>query len=155
MIVARIFTPENRLANILHSADAPTGAELVAAAEGRLANLQDRIRDYVAEKHKEIVAYAALGDDILFAECGALGEAALGVAEVAGAAGLVTVGEIARGISAMVDSLFSSGVWHTDALRLHIDALALVDPHASDGAPDSDRILKRLRTMREAVGILE
>jgi hypothetical protein len=153
--VARIYLPENRLKKILLSQDAPTAGELVAAAEGRVAGLEGRIRAYVAEKQKEIAAFATKADDILFAECRALGDAALNVAEVAGAAGLDDVGEVSRGISAMVDSLVTSGVWHTDALRLHIDALALLDQGAEADEAKNALVLQRLRIMREAIGIPE
>ncbi|ACG79639.1 cheE protein [Phenylobacterium zucineum HLK1] len=155
MTVARIFTPENRLAKILEAIQAPTAAELIADAESRVEALGDAIRTYVAEKLEEIRAFAEQSEDVLFAECRTLGETAMNVAEVAGAAGLEAVGEVARGISAMVDNLISSGVWHTDALRLHLDALALVNASGGGMTPENEVILMRLRGMREAVGVVE
>ncbi len=155
MTVVRIFTPENRLASILHSREAPTGAELVTAAESRVDDLRGVILSYVAAKQKEIAAYAALGDDVLFAECRTLGDTALNVAEVAGAAGLEAVGEIARGISAMIDSLKTCGIWHTAALRLHINALGLIDQVSGADPAAGALVLKRLQAMREAIGIVE
>lgn len=155
MTIARIFTPENRLADVLQSLEGPTAEELIADAESRVSALGEAIRAYVAEKLEEIRVFAERGEEELFAECRTLGGAALDVAEVAGAAGMEAVGEVARGISAMVDNLVTSGVWHTDALRLHLDALALVNRGGGGLDDESEVILRRLRGMREAVGVVE
>jgi hypothetical protein len=155
MSAARIFTPENRLAKILLTLDAPNADDLVTEAEVRVGRMSEAIRGYVASKLEEVMRYATQGEDVLFAECRTLGAAALNVAEVAGAARLETIGEIARGISAMVDNLITSGIWHTDALRLHLDTLALVNQGDGGRTPANDQILARLRNMREAVGIME
>lgn len=155
MAVVRIFTPENRLAKILESVEAPTGRELVAEAEACVADLRDSIVAHVADRLSEIATYAAMGDDLLFGGRRALGAAALDVAEVAGAAGLETVGEIARGISAMIDSHFTSGVWRIDALRVHLGALALVNQRAGEDLAEGALVLKHLHTMREAIGVAE
>lgn len=155
MTTARIFTPENRLASILRSLDGPTAGELIADAEGRVEQLGTAIRAYVADKLDEILGFATQGEDVLFAECRTLGDTAMNVAEVAGAAGMDALGEAARGISAMIDSLVTNGVWHSDALKLHLDALALIN--LSDGRMTEPNrvILARLRGMREAVGVRE
>lgn len=155
MTVARIFTPENRLAKILETLDGPTAAELVAEADGRVEKLSAAIQEYVQEKLQAILSFASQGEDVLFAECRTLSDAALNVAEVAGAAGMEAVGEVARGISAMVDSLLTSGVWHSDALKLHLDALALLSQGGVRSSEESKMILARLRGMREAVGVAE
>lgn len=155
MTAARIFTPENRLSKILETIDGPTAAELVMDAECRVAQLSEAIHAYVEEKLKEILAFASQGEEVLFAECQTLSEAALNVAEVAGAAEMEATGEVARGISAMVDSLMTSGVWHSDALKLHLDALALVNQAGGGMSEENQTILARLRGMREAVGVVE
>lgn len=155
MTAARIFTPENRLAKILDSLDGPTAAELVMEAEGRVAQLSEAIHLYVEEKLKQILAFAEEGEEVLFAECQTLSSAALNVAEVAGAADMEAIGEVARGISAMVDGLVTSGVWHSDALKLHLDALALVNQAGGRLTDENKVILARLRGMREAVGVAE
>lgn len=155
MTVARIFTPENRLAKILVELDGATPAELIAAADGRVATLNAAIRGYVDDKLKEIMAFASQGEDVLFAECRTLADASLNVAEVAGAAGLDAVGEVARGISAMVEGLITSGVWHSDALRVHLEALALVNQAGGRMSEENEVILKRLRGMRQNIGVVE
>jgi hypothetical protein len=139
----------------LDTIDAPMAHELVFDANERVKLLEGAIRAYVAEKLKEISWYADQGEEVMFAESRSLADAAFSVAEVAGAAGLQSIGEIARGIGAMVENLFTSGVWHTDALQLHIGALALINEDGSGTTAENAHILERLRAMREAVGVVE
>lgn len=155
MTAARIFTPENRLAKILQTLDGPTTSELVADADARVSKLAGAIRSYVEEKLDAILAFAEQGEDVLFAECRTLSEVSLNVAEVAGAAGMEAIGEVARGITAMVDSLVTNGVWHSDALKLHLNALALVNQAGGKLTEENQVILTRLKGMREAVGVNE
>jgi hypothetical protein len=152
---ARVFTPENRLAKVLASLEGKTEAELVGAAEARVARLEAVIRDYVKEKLARLLDYARIGEEALFAECRDLGAQANDIAEVASAAGLTAIGEVARGIGAMVDSLIRRGVWHTDALRLHLDALVLLNQRSGANDADDAIMLERLRGMRSAIGVLE
>lgn len=154
MAAPRIFTPENRLAKILQTLDGCTRSELIAEAEARVAALRGPIRAFVAEKLQEVLAFCSYSEDLLFAECRTLGDLTLDIAEVAGAGGMEAIGEVARGISAMVDSLLSDGVWHTDALRLHLDALVLLGQEGRSAAED-DVILERLRRMRRAIKVVE
>lgn len=155
MTPARIFTPENRLAKALSSLDGATAEELVLNASARVAKLEVAIRAYVSEQLLAITEFAAEGEDVLFAECRTLSELARNVAEVAGAGGLDDIGEVASGINAMVENLHSSGVWHTDALRLHLDALALLNQRVGANTGDGEFVLARLRNMRQAIGVAE
>ena len=153
MANARIFKPENRLAQAMGGGQ--TAADLIAAADARIAALQPAVRSYVDEHLKRILRYATASEDVLFSECRELGRDALAVAEVAGAAGLETIGEITRGINAMVQSLTARGIWHTGALRLHLSALALVSQAQNQGAGDNSVMLNQLHAMRASLGIDE
>ena len=155
MAKARVFTPENRLAKTFGTTAGCSAPELIAAAEVRVTALRPAIRAHVSQKLEAILRYASEGDDVLFAESCNLGEAALSIAEVAGAAGLETVGEIARGISAMVENLVTRGVWHTDALRLHIQALSLTSQTSDDASSENRLMLERLQTMRKVLDVAE
>ena len=149
---ARIFTPENRLASTLATRpDSPTIGALTQAAEARAANLKDSIRTFVGDKVRAILRFAEASDDELFADCRQLGEDAQHVAEVAAAAGLDEVGEICLGVSAMVDALTRSGIWHSDALRVHLHALLLTQQ--SKSATNPAAVLGRLKTMRASLGV--
>ena len=79
----------------------------------------------------------------------------MNIAEVAEAAGLDAVGAVARGICVMLDGLVGRGIWHTEALRVHLRALALV--HGQSGRPESagDAIAEELQSLRLSLGFSE
>lgn len=151
---ATIFMPENRLEGILLNPLAPTAEVLVVAAETRVGTLRESIRAYVRETSERIFLLAEKPEEEVFAECRALGLHAQSICEVASLAGWTTIGEAARGIIEMVEALINSGAWHTEALQLHVDALALLnkDPTPSDAV--AEQILRQLKEMRERVGAL-
>jgi len=150
-----IFTPENRLGKILNSLGGATPGEMVAEAEKRVEALTDTIQTFVAAKVQLILAYGDHSDEELFAECGTLADAAVQVAEVAAAAKLGAVGEITRGIANIVDELLTLGVWHGEALRVHIRALQLVTQTQGRSAIDNGAVADRLREMRISIGLSE
>ena len=153
--MVQIFTPENRLAPILGGLAGETPNQLIAEADARVGALRGVIRNYVAKGLEVIAGYATADESILFAESATLGDVARGVAEIAGAAGMETIGEIACGICAMIESLTTNGVWHTEALRVHINALKLVNQGAVGRDATDDAILRRLSAVRAAVGVLD
>lgn len=150
-MAAQIFTPANRLADTITGRDAPTMAELTLAAEGRAADLGDSIRAFLDEKVHQILRFSDASEETLFADCQTLGDDARHVAEVAGAAGRDVTGEICLGISAMIDALTRQGVWHSDALRVHLYALSIAAQSKTDDEPGT--ILERLKLMRSTLGI--
>ncbi len=155
MIATKIFWAENRLAKILPKVGGAAFEDLVAASEARVALLADKIREHVSAQVAQIVKIHDMGEEEMFAQCIEIGDAAMNIAETAGAAELQPVGEAARGIRAMVDSLVSSGVWHSDALALHITSLALLNGPTPPSAKETKAILKRLHDLRAAIGVAE
>lgn len=151
----RIFTPENRLAQVLRPEDGATAASLIAEADARVAALADSIRAFVADRIALIGPYADRSDDELLAGCRDIGGSAMNIAEVAEAAGLDTVGAVARGVCLMHDGLINLGVWHTEALRIHLRALRLVG--GPDGPTDEEgrRIVDDLLVLRQSLGLPE
>ncbi len=155
MSVVKIFTPENRLSGIMGDPAGRTVRELIADADGRVSKLSDTIRQYVGEVREKILLLAHQPEDLIFAECKELATMACAICDVAAVAGLQHTGEAARGIYMMVDALLTRGVWHTDALKLHAHALALLseEPAPSDAAVE--QILFNLKAMREWVGVAD
>ena len=150
---ARVFTPENRLARHLRQGG-PTPAELIADADNRVAALAGSIRAFVAGKLREILALSEQGDDVLLAESRAIASLAMNVIEVASAAGLDALGNVARGVITMIEGPKAHGVRHTDALRLHIHSLGLLSPEAAPLSPqDEVQILENLENMRRVIGL--
>ncbi len=153
MSAARIFTPENRLAGFLDSLGGTATDVLVENAEHRVEAMVEGIREFVAEKLLLILPFAEEDDQVLFAECRTLAETATQIAEVAAAGKLHSIGEIALGISAMVNGLLTVGVWHSEALRVHIRALELVARARPPADRKEDPIVENLRQMRTAIGL--
>ena len=153
MSAARIFTPENRLARFLDVLGGTATDELIASAEKRVDAMSEGIREFVAAKLLLILPFADQDDDVLFAECRTLADTATQIAEVAAAGKLNTVGEIALGISAMVNGLLTVGAWHSEALRIHIRALGLAAQAKTPLAGNDDPIVEHLRQMRRTIGL--
>ena len=153
MSAVRVFTPENRLRHALADSKAPTAAELVAAAERNVAELRPKLRASVERRRQELLKLASGTPEQIYAECEALGAAALGICEVASACGMDAVGEAARGLYAVVGALREGAVWKPDALYAQVGALLLLlnDPPPSD--EEARQILDRLKGMRAHLGV--
>lgn len=151
----RIFLPQNPLAAAIDASTGVAPRQLLAEADQRVADLGPRLREFVTARLERLLRFASETDDALYAESRTISGAALEVAEVAGAAGMTTIGEIARGISALVDNLLGKGAWHGDALRLHLQAMALASQAAQDALPEDKLMLDRLQTMRKVLGVTE
>jgi len=150
---ARVFTPENHLARHM-SHGGPTSAELIADADKRVSALADSIRVFVVGKLQEIRPFADQTDDDLFAESDVISSLAMNIVEVGDAAGLNALADVTRGIVTMIDGLRNLGVWHTDALRLHIHALGLLSPDAPPiSGQDEARIVENLQNMRRSINL--
>lgn len=142
----------NRLAGILDSPDGIAVEDMVANAEKRVARLAGDLHRFVGGCVDQIVAIHGEGEEALFAASLTVGDLAMNIAEVATGPRLEAVGEVARGIRAMVDSLVAHGVWHTDALNLHITSLDLLYGDQRPADAEVARVLTDLREMRLAVG---
>jgi hypothetical protein len=155
MSVVRIFQPQNPLTEIIGGLEDPTTASLTRDAETRVLALRDQIRAYVVQQHAILSGYTAGPEETIFANCREIGHAARAISDVAGAADMEVIGEAARGIFALVNALACKGVWHTDALKLHVDALALFISDAPPNRCDAAQMLARLKSMRDWVGVPE
>ena len=153
MAEPKLITPENRLAAVRGRDGDPTIESMARAAEKRVAALGPSLRAHVNHQCRLIRELAAADDDTLLANAQAIGEAARSVCEVAGAAGMSAAGEAARGIFAMIDAWRASGLWHAEGLRLHVGALALLQTDCPPGRAESEKILARLKAMREWAGV--
>lgn len=155
MSAVRIFTPKNRLAKVLIGDRGEEYDELVARSEKRVESLADDIRAFVAHQISRILCVYECGEVEVFGSCLEISDAAMNIAETAGAAKMEEIGEVARGIRAMVDGLVASGIWHADALALHIDFLALLNGGTPPTQAEARKTLTRLQSMRAAIGIVE
>ena len=153
MAAAIIFKPENRLASIVSGPGGVTVDALQRAASENLAKIEAGVRAYVDDQLETIRALNGKPEEIIFAECAEINEAALAICEVAGAAGLPGLGNAARALHVMVDSLFTQGVWHTEALKLHMEAVIMFAANPNLGPTEALQVLARLKGMRDLIGV--
>lgn len=99
-----------------------------------------------------MTCHVAAPDDVHLAEIAPISRAAMNVAEVAGAADLEMLGAVAMGIVAMADSWTSAGLWHADALRVHLASLNLVMEAGND---QGRQIVQQLQALRRSIGVSE
>ena len=150
MAKARIFHPFNTLAKILGSSTAPTADELMVAAQANVETLADDLRAYVENECTELLAKAARPG-----EEQSLSQTALNIAEVAGSAGLAAMGEVARGIRAMIVSRAEGHGWDNQAFQLHLVTLARFRAGSGDMTPENAELLKGLEAVRHKIGVPE
>ena len=155
MAAVKISNPTSPLAKILEGHDGRSFDDMVAASEVRVEGLLPANRDFVREQITAITRIYDEGEDGMFRRSHELGDLAMTIAEVAGAARLPALGEVARGIRAMIESLLSAGVWHTDGLNLHIMSLTLLSAGNPLPPDEITKMLSQLREMRRAIGVLE
>jgi hypothetical protein len=151
----KVFLPENRLADFVGVVDGVLPNELVSAAEARVEDMRESLEEVIAATLEEMLALGMQPEELVFADCREISRLALEIAEIAGAAGMTSIGEAARGVRIMIDSLFLGGVWHSDALRLHFEALQLLSSEPRPGPDEETAILARLQRMRQRVGVRE
>ncbi len=153
MTAVRVFRPENRLRAVLGDPYAPTTAELAAAAGRNVAKMGPELRGIVHKHGLELARLARRPEAEVLADSDALGAAALGICEVAGACGLPEAGEAAKGVYAMASALRATGVWHTGALNAHVDALVLLTGEPAPEPVEARQILDRLSGVRSFLGV--
>jgi hypothetical protein len=155
MSAVRIFTPENHLGTVIGGPTDPSMAELVQSATKRVGLLAPQVKLYVAEQIAIVAGVIGQPEEIIFGESKRLAGAVLGICETAAAAGLGPLGEAARATLMMLDALFDCGVWHTEALLAHTDAVLLVAANEQLSAAQCEEILTRLKELRGGIGIVE
>jgi hypothetical protein len=154
-LTVRIFTPENRLRQVLSETHGETAEDLSAAADAQIEKLGGALRQVVRDQITRLVQLRADGDAALMARCKELTDIAMAIAEVAGVAGRPQLGEAARGVLAMTDSFAVAGTWHANALNVHLAALVLLASDPPPAPQDGDDILRQLAGMRGFVGVGE
>jgi predicted anti-sigma-YlaC factor YlaD len=152
MTSVRIFTPVNRLKQVLNESTGKSENDLARTAERRVESLAPQMRAQVGQV---LVGLRTLrsGDAARLADhAGEIADDAMLIAELAGAAGWPKVGEAARGVLAVLPALEGGGAKVSKALQVHLDALELLAAEPEPSADDADAILTRLAQMRRALG---
>lgn len=145
------FVPRNRLSTILSGTDPSSFADHVAAAEKAVEAIAPDLIQGIGGDVRALIRLCRQDEEQVFGQCREIGRLALGIVEAARLARRPALADMARGIWEMIDALSERGVWHTDALRTHADALATLASVDDDG-PVGAAIANELRRMREAIG---
>ncbi len=135
----------SRLSLLVDRPGGMTAAEASAAAYARLRNMQP---EAIASIDRMIARMAALGaplaqepDKAALDELYVLANAVFGTA---GLFGLDAVGEVAYCLCDLIDRLRASGVWHSSAVQVHLNGLALARGSGGDSAHAVARGLRRV-----------
>ena len=144
------FTPRNRLSAILSGSGLRPFAEHVASAEEAVQAVAPVLIGRLEDDVRALAGLCRQEEDAVFGQCREIGLLALTIVESARLAGRPGLALAAKGVWEMVDALTERGVWHTDALRLHADALGML--MAAEDGPEGLVVAKELARMREALG---
>jgi hypothetical protein len=153
MTKPRIFQPENRLAKILaDGGQAASRSELAQGAEANLRLMAQELAKDVAENVQRLGAISDLGDPQRCERASEAGLLAMSITDLAVNDSLAAIGEVARGITVLVDAYARGGAWRSDVFVLHVDALRLV--HNEGGSLQAYKdMLSNLKLVRRSLGV--
>ena len=153
MTAVKIFTPVNRLKETVTERYGRDREQLARASEARVEQLAPQLRAQVAEKVARLVALRQVEVDHLCQHTLEIGDAAMGIAELAGAAGQPRLGEAARGVLAMLPALRAGDSRAANAMLVHLTSLELISGQEPGGGDDLAAVLARLAGLRQALGL--
>lgn len=145
------FVPRNRLASILTGPGGKPFAEHVECAREAVQEITPALVGSIEGDVRTLIRLCRQEEAELFGHCREIGWLALKVVETARLGGRPALAEAAKGVWEMIDALSMRGVWHTEALRLHVDALNALTPAAANGEA-GQAMADALLRLRERLG---
>ena len=146
------FVPRNRLSKILSGMDRKTFEAHVQNAEREVERIAPLLGESIEGDVRSLIRLCSQDEAGIFGQCREIGWLALRIVESARLARRPELAEAAKGVWEMVEALSDRGVWHTDALRLHADALQALTSGSQIDADGTAAIQRALLTMRAAIG---
>ncbi|OYX57852.1 MAG: hypothetical protein B7Y86_05120 [Brevundimonas subvibrioides] len=146
------FMPRNRLSKILPTMNPKVFAECVENAEKEVERIAPILGESTEGDVQSLIRLCHQREDEIFGQCREIGWLALRIIESARLTRRPELAEAAKGLWEMIEALSERGVWHTDALRLHADALQALTSGAQIGADGIATIERELLRMRAAIG---
>jgi hypothetical protein len=146
------FVPRNRLSKILTSLDRRAFAEHVEAAEREVQRLAPVLGESIEGDVQALIRLCRQDEADIFAQSREIGWLALKIVESARLARRAELADAAEGVWEMIEALTARGVWHTEALRIHVEALLALTADTGLDRPDRRVIAGELMRMRTAVG---
>lgn len=148
---AVVFVPRNRLSRILTSVDRTSFTDHVGRAEMAVQALAPLQKALLSDAVQRLACLCREEETTVFEGCGEIGRLALEIVEAARLAGRADVAEVAEGVWDLIHALSLRGAWHTGALRVHADALVVLESLPGE-APDHRRVIEELARMRTRIG---
>ncbi len=149
------FVPRNRLSKILTSLNRKAFAEHVEAAEQEVERIAPILGESIEGDVQTLIRLCRQDEAEIFAQSREIGWLALKIVESARLAKRPELAEAAEGVWEMIDALSTRGVWHTEALRVHVEALLALTSEAGADPAHRQAIARELVRMRAAVGAKE
>lgn len=146
------FVPRNRLSKILSAMNRKAFAEHVENAEREVDRIAPILGESINGDVQSLIRLCRQDEATIFGQCSEIGWLALRIVESARLARRPELAEAAKGVWEMIEALSVRGVWHTDALRLHVDAMQALTSGAPIGPEGLATIERELLKMREAIG---
>lgn len=146
------FVPHNRLSKIVSSLDRRSFAEHVARAEEEVEAVAAVLAESLNGDVQILIRMCRQDEADIFAQSREIGWLALRILETARLGRREELARAAEGVWEMIEALSERGVWHTDALRLHVEALNALT--SSIDIDDDEQIVmdQALVRMRQAIG---
>jgi hypothetical protein len=149
------FVPRNRLSKILTSLHRQAFAEHVAAAEREVERIAPILGESIESDVQALIRLCRQDEADIFAQSREIGWLALKIVESARLANRPELADAAEGVWEMISALSTRGVWHTEALRIHVEALLALTSAAGTDPSQRQAIARELVRMRAAVGAKE
>lgn len=146
------FVPRNRLSKILTSLDRKAFSEHVENAEKEVEKIAPVLGESIEGDVQALIRLCRQDEADIFGQCREIGWLALRIVESARLAKRPELAEAAEGVWEMIDALSTRGVWHTEALRIHVEALLTLTSEAGADANQRAVIARELIRMRAAIG---
>lgn len=149
------FVPRNRLSKILSSQDRKAFAEHIECAKREVERVMPILSESIEDDVQALIRLCRQDEADIFAQSREIGWLALKIIESARLACRPELADAAEGVWEMIDALSSRGVWHTEALRVHVEALLVLSSRLEVPAAERQVIARELLHMRAAVGAAE
>lgn len=146
------FVPRNRLSKILSSLNRKAFAEHIQAAEREVQRITPLLSESIEGDVLALIRLCRQDEADIFAQSREIGWLALKIVESARLAKRPGLADAAEGVWEMVEALTTRGVWHTEALRVHVEALLALTSERDLDESHRQVIARELLRMRAAVG---
>jgi hypothetical protein len=146
------FVPRNRLSKILTSLSRKAFIEHVENAEKEVERTAPILCQSIEGDVQALIYLCRQDEADIFAQSREIGWLALKIVESARLGRRLELADAAEGVWEMIHALSTRGVWHTEALKIHVEALLALTSKVGVDADQRRVIAGELIRMRAAIG---